>query len=148
MSIRNWDLLHEVASLRDTVACLMEDSIVPVPSQVTKVVRGNKIPLRLPLDAYATDDEVVIIASVPGIDPEDVEITLEDDNLTIKGTYAPALENVDYLIHERASGEFSRTVVINVPVEVEKAEAKFEQGVLTLILPKAQEVRPKVIKVQ
>jgi HSP20 family protein len=85
---------------------------------------------------------------VPGLKPEDVEITLEGDTLTIKGEFKQPLENVQYLMNERLSGSFMRTLTINVPVQADKAEARFEDGVLTLVLPKAEEVRPKVIKVQ
>jgi HSP20 family protein len=103
--------------------------------------------MRLPLDAYVTEEEIVITAPVPGLDPDNVEITIDDDTLTIKGTLNPSLENVEYLFQERPYGQFSRSVKINVPVEADQAEAKFENGVLTLILPKSTEARTKVIKI-
>jgi len=126
---------------------MLEESIVPVPARFTKIIRGEKPPVGIPLDAYATDDEIVIRASVPDVEPNDVEVLLEGDTLTIKGSFKPSRKDVDYLLHERLHGEFSRTVVINVPVEVEKAKTTLQNGVLTLILPKSQEARPKVIKV-
>jgi len=124
---------------------LMEESMVP--RRIARAGQQERA-LRIPLDAYATDEELVILATVPGLDPDDVEITLEGDTLTIKGELKSPLENVDYLIRERAFGPFSRTLQLNVPVEAEQAEAHFENGVLTLVLPKAQAVRPRVIKVQ
>ena len=72
---------------------------------------------------------------------------MEGDTLTIKGEINSPLENVEYLFQERPYGPFSRSVKINVPVEVGQAEAKFENGVLTLILPKSKEARAKVIKI-
>ena len=102
----------------------------------------------LPIDAYVTSNELVIRASVPGARPEDVEITIEGETLTIRGTTPGPLENVEYVIQERRSGAFSRALTLNVPVKAEDAEAVFENGVLTLTIPKAEEVRPKVIKVQ
>jgi len=102
----------------------------------------------LPIDAYVTADELVIKASVPGARPEDVEITIEGETLNIRGTTPGPLENVEYVIQERRSGSFSRSLTLNVPVKAEEAEAIFENGVLTLTIPKAEEVRPKVIKVQ
>ena len=104
--------------------------------------------MRLPLDAYATDEEIVITAAVPGLDPEGVDITLEDDLLTISGEFRAPLENVDYLFRERPYGRFSRSVRINVQINAESAEAKFEKGILTVILPKAEEAKPKVIEVK
>jgi HSP20 family protein len=102
----------------------------------------------LPLDVYSTDNELVIKASVPGADPEEVQITIEGDILTIKGETGAPLENVDYHIQERRHGAFGRTLTLNVPVEAQQAEATFERGELTLIIPKAEEIRPKVIKVR
>jgi HSP20 family protein len=109
--------------------------------------RGQQTDI-LPIDAYATPDELVIKASVPGVAPEDVEITIEGETLTIRGTTPAPLENVDYVIQERRHGTFSRTLTLNVPIKAEDAEAVFEHGVLTLTIPKAEEVRPKVIKVK
>ena len=109
--------------------------------------RGERVDV-LPVDAYATGNELVIKASVPGVDPEDVEITIEGETLTIKGNVPAPLDNVEYVIQERRYGSFSRTLTLNLPIKAEDAEAVFEQGVLTLTIPKAEEVRPKVIKVK
>ncbi len=104
--------------------------------------------MRLPLDAYSTDNELVIVADVPGANPEDVEITIEGDTLTIKGEIKPPLENVDYLFRERVYGPFNRSLVLNIPVQADKAEASFDNGVLTLTIPKAETAKPKTIKVK
>jgi len=109
--------------------------------------RGERTDL-LAVDAYATGDELVVKASVPGVDPESVEITIEGETLTIKGRTEGPLENVDYVIQERRFGPFMRTLTLNVPVKAEDAEAVFDKGVLTLTIPKAEEVRPKVIQVK
>ncbi|HSJ58598.1 MAG TPA: Hsp20/alpha crystallin family protein [Anaerolineae bacterium] len=109
--------------------------------------RGERVEL-LPVDAYSTPEKVVILASVPGLSPEDVDITIEGETLTIRGTIQPPAENVDYVIQERRFGPFSRTLTLNVPVQAEKAEAVFENGVLTLTIPKAEEVKPRQIKVK
>jgi len=102
----------------------------------------------LPVDVYSTANELVIKASVPGLKPEDVEITIEGETLTIKGERKGVIENVDYHIQERSSGAFGRTLTLNVPVQAEQAEAVFENGELTLTIPKAEEIRPKVIQVK
>ncbi len=108
--------------------------------------RGERVQ-RLPLDVYSTDENLIIEASVPGLDPDDVDITIEGETLTIKGTRRPPFENVDYIIQERRYGPFARTLTLNVPVQAEKAEAVFEKGTLTLTIPKAEGIRPRVIKV-
>ena len=103
---------------------------------------------RLPIDAYSTDDEIVVTASLPGVKPEDVSITVEGDSLTIKGEIPAPVENVTALLGERYHGPFSRKLQLNVPVDVDRIEATFEAGVLTLVVPKAEESKPKQIKVQ
>jgi HSP20 family protein len=111
-------------------------------------VRGGERVHLLPVDVYATQNELVIQASVPGLNAEDVEITIEGETVTIKGERKAPLENVDYYIQERRFGPFGRTITLNIPVQAEAAEATFEKGVLTLTIPKAEEVRPKVITVK
>jgi HSP20 family protein len=132
-------------TLREAMNQLFEESLVH-PRQWEAGPREERI--RLPLDVYTTPEEIVIIASLPGLTPDEVDIVIEGDTLTIRGELRPPLENVGYLFQERAYGPFSRTLTLNVLVEAEKAEAVFENGVLTLTLPKAEETKPKVIKVK
>lgn len=103
--------------------------------------------VRLPIDAYSTDNEIIVTAALAGVMPENVEITVEGDKLTIKGEIPEAIENVDYMLNERYHGPFSRTLQLNTTIDVEHIEANFDSGVLTLTLPKSEEVRPKQITV-
>ena len=102
---------------------------------------------RLPIDAYATGGEIIVQAAFPGLAPESVSITVEGDTLTLSGELPGRLENVAYEFAERPHGKFSRTLTLNVPVDADKAEAKFENGLLTVTLPKIEAVRPKAITV-
>ena len=136
---------REARTLRQAMDELFEDSFVrPREGQMERTERR----LRLPLDVYTTPEEIVIIASLPGLTPDEVDVTIDDDRLTIRGELRPPLENVDYLFQERAYGPFARTLALNVPVETDAAEAVFENGVLTLTLPKAEESKPKTIEVK
>jgi len=137
---------REATTLREAMERLFEDSFVrPRPA----LRRGEPDePLRLPVDVYSTPEEIVLVASLPGLLPEEVDITIEGDTLVIRGELRPPLDNVEYLFRERPFGHFARSLVLNVPVDVEKAEAVFENGVLTLTLPKAEDVKPKSIKVK
>jgi HSP20 family protein len=102
---------------------------------------------RLPVDVWATDEAFQIAAYVPGLNPEDVELTFEADELTIRGTLAPAPE-ANYLRSELFHGSFERRLSFNIPVDGERIEANFHNGLLTVIVPKAESVRPKQIKIQ
>ncbi len=147
MALLRWDPMSDFVSLRDAMNRLLEESLLPTWAAGRRAEETPQY-LRLPLDVYTTDNDIVVVAPVPGVDPDDVEITLEGDTLTIKGEIKPPLENVNYLMQERAYGPFMRTLLLNIPVDTEKAEAKFENGLLTLTLPKAEEIKPKVIKVK
>jgi HSP20 family protein len=138
---------REAMSLREAMDQLFEESMVrPQTRGWREGTRGDHF--RLPLDVYTTPEEIVIIASLPGLTPDEVDISIEGDTLSIRSELRPPLENVGYLFQERPYGAFSRTLTLNVPVEAENAEAVFENGVLTLTLPKAGETKPKVIKVK
>lgn len=138
-----WDPFRDVVTLREAMDRLFEDTFVPSRRRGQQVERV----WRLPLDAYVTAEEIVVLADMPGVKPESVEITIEGDTLTIKGERPMPLDNVDYVMQERTTGKFQRTLNINIPVDADKAEAKFEHGLLTLSIPKAEAVKPKTIQI-
>jgi HSP20 family protein len=142
--LTRWDPFREAVTLREAMDRLFEDTFIPVRRQMAQ--ERDRV-FRLPIDAYVTPEEIVIQANMPGLKPENVEVTIEGDTLTIKGERPTPLENVDYVLQERAYGKFQRTLNINVPVDADKAEARFENGLLTLTIPKAEAVKPKTIQV-
>lgn len=103
--------------------------------------------LRLPIDAYVTDHEIVVQAAFPGLAPESVQVTVDGETLSLSAELPGRIENVEYAFAERPHGRISRQLTLNVPVDVEKAEANFDNGLLTLTLPKADVARPKTIAV-
>jgi HSP20 family protein len=142
-----WDPAREFVSLREAMNRLFEDSVIS-QGQGQGQRDGQAAELRLPVDAYATEHEIVLRAAVPGLTPEAVEITLEGDTLTIRGELPRPIDNVGYIFQERPWGRFSRSLQLNVPVEANRVEAVFENGMLTLTLPKAEAVRPKLIPIK
>ena len=145
-NLTRWDPNREYVTLRDAMNRLFEDSFVGGYGRSGHDGEGAE--LRLPIEAYSTDRDIVVRAAVPGLKPEDVEITIEGDTLTLRGEFQRPPENVNHLISERVWGRFSRTLTLSVPVQTDKAEAVFENGMLTLTLPKAEAVRPKVIPIK
>jgi len=103
-----------------------------------------------PIDVYQTDKEMVIKASVPGVKPEEVDISIADNILTIRGeTKAEEkIEHKDYLYQEHRYGTFCRLVALPRGLKTDRAEANFDDGILTLTIPKAEEAKPKQIKVK
>lgn len=102
---------------------------------------------RLPVDAYATEDSVVLTASVAGLSSDNFEITVDNDELIIRGEVKSAEEGIEYLLRERFHGKFERRLRVNVPVNVSAAEATYDHGVLRIVLPKAEEAKPRRIAV-
>ncbi len=141
-----WDPFREMISLREAMDRLLDEAFTrPLSLSV-----GEGLALVPQIDMYQTNDEVVVKATIPGVKPEDLHITISGDVLTIRGEIKEEEETKDatYLIRERRYGTFSRSVPLPVPVVADKAKAEFENGVLTLTLPKAEEVRPKTIEVK
>ena len=146
MSIVRWQPFTELMSLRQAMDRLFEDSFVS-PSRVLGAFGPD---VTTPIDMYHTDNDVVVKATLPGVEPEEVDITITDDTLTIKGE-AKADEEVkreDYLYQEHRYGTFSRSVTLPSGLDTDKAEADFENGVLTLTIPKSAKIKPKQIKVK
>lgn len=104
----------------------------------------------LPLDLIEDEGEYIVKASIPGIDPEDVEITLTDNVLTIKGESKHETESNDknYHMRERRYGSFMRQIALPMGVDADAVEATNENGVLTLHLPKSEAAKPKKIAVK
>ena len=147
MTMMRWEPFSDMMSLRNAMDRLLEDSFVR-PSRFWPELGSGELPLEL--DVYQTDKDVVVKATVPGVKPEEVDISLTGDILTIKGEHKEEQEvkEKDYLRKEHRYGTFSRSLQIPVPVKGDKAEAVFENGIVTLTLPKAEEVKPKQIKVK
>jgi HSP20 family protein len=129
-------------TLRQAMDRLFEDSFV----RPGRMYDGNSA--TLPLDIYTTKDAIVIRAAVPGVTPDEVEITVEGSTVTIRGETKPTTGDMNYLLQEQRYGPFARSIDLAIPVQADKAEASFKNGVLTLTVPKAEEIKPKVIKVK
>jgi len=125
---------------------LFEESVVrPQAGRLAPVGAGA-----LAVDMYETDDAIVVKSAIPGIKANDLDVSIVGDILTIKGE-TKSEEEVKgdrYIRRERRCGSFCRSLAIPLTVVAGEAEAEFEDGVLTLTLPKAEEVKPKAIKVK
>jgi HSP20 family protein len=146
MNVLRWQPFSDMITLRQAMDRLFDDSIIS-PSRLTSVFGEGAA---LPIDMYQTNDSVVLRASVPGVKPEEVEITITGSTLTIKGETKSEQEvkKEDYFRQERSYGTFTRSITLPSSLETDKAEATFENGVLTLTIPKAEEMKPRQIKVK
>jgi len=113
---------------------------------------GESLSLRMPLDVVENDDEFIVKADVARIDPEEIEITYTDNNLSIKGEVSDEREEEGeegrYHLRERRYGTFSRTISMPGSVDVDKIDAETKNGVLKIHLPKKEEVKPRRIEIK
>ncbi|MDP3479608.1 MAG: Hsp20/alpha crystallin family protein [Desulfoprunum sp.] len=102
------------------------------------------------LDVSETDQAIEILADLPGMEKKDISVSLEDDLLTIKGERKEEKENKDKQYHtiERRTGSFYRALRLPVEVDIERSEANFKDGVLTLKLPKTKDSKKKVAQIE
>jgi HSP20 family protein len=146
MRIQRWEPFREMVSLRDAVHSLLQESFVP-PNDARSELGATTF--TLPVDISEAEDDFVVTASMPGIKPEDVQTTVLGDTFTIRGESKIVDEQNghNWLVRERRSGSFQRSVTLGTPINADKASAQFENGVLTLTLPKSEQVRPKQINI-
>lgn len=145
MAIERWDPFREAVSLRDAMNTLFQESFVRPGGGLSS--SGNAA--LLPLDITETEDAFVVKASLPGVTPDDVHITVQGDTLTISGESKAEEEKKGehWHIRERRVGSFQRSVTLSTPVNSEQAQADYEHGVLTLRLPKSEAAKPRQIKI-
>ena len=143
--VTRWEPFHDLVTLREAMDRLFSESFVrPGMAFPSQGMEGPAV------DMYQTKDDVVVKAAVPGVKPEDIDIAVTGDMLTIKGELKEEekVEEGNYLRQELRYGQFMRELALPTQVNADKARAEFEHGVLTLRLPKAEEVKPKSIKVK
>jgi HSP20 family protein len=136
----------ELLSLRQAMDRLFEDSFVR-PRGAWSSASGEATPLAL--DVSTTTDALVVEAALPGVRPDDVEITVEDGTLTIRGSAHNERreQDGDVLVQEIRRGDVSRSLSLPAGLEPDKAEATFEDGILTLRIPRAEAVKPRQIRI-
>jgi len=150
--------VNEVLSLRQAMDQLLNESFVGGPfrnlwPRPGAGGSGGTGAFALPLDVYATQDAAVIVAAVPGLRPEDLNVAIHENTLVLSGeTKSPIAEEeakgATWYLRELWSGRFQRAVSLPFPVDVDKANASWEQGIVRIVLPKAEQAKPKTIPIK
>lgn len=141
-----WDPFREMTTMRDLMDRAIDEAFFDTPRLWSRQMEG----FPLALDVAEDQESYMVKASIPGVDPNDVEVTLTDNVLTIKGEVKEEknIEEKNYHLRERRFGSFTRSVTLPLSVDADKVEATHENGVLTLRLPKTEAVKPKKISVK
>jgi len=139
-----WEPARDMMTLREAMDRLFDDAFTRPLSMA-----GNSWSVPA-VDMYQTDNEIVVKAALPGIKAEEVQINITGDVLTLKGEVKQSEEVKEkvYHIHEQRWGAFERTIILPANVVADKAKADFENGILSITLPKAEEAKPKTITIK
>ena len=143
-NLTRWEPVREMMTLREAMDRLFDDAFT---RPVNLRDGGWSAPA---IDMYQTDDEVVVRAALPGFNADEVQINVTGDVLTLRGESKQQEEKKErsWHIREHRWGSFERSVALPTEVTADKAVADFENGILTITLPKAEEVKPKTITVK
>ncbi|HET6703281.1 MAG TPA: Hsp20/alpha crystallin family protein [Gemmatimonadaceae bacterium] len=145
MTIARFTPLTDIVSLRDAMDRLFEESFIR-PNGWKGVTAGH---LAVPVDLWESKDAYQLRADVPGVTPDELEINATSDSISIAGEvkgHADVSES-GWLRQERRVGKFQRAFTLPIAIDPTKVEATFDNGVLQLVLPKADNVKPRMIKV-
>jgi HSP20 family protein len=142
--LSRWDPFREFITLRDSMDRLFDRTLSRMDSDF------DTVSWALPLDVIESNEEFVVKASLPGIDPDDLEINYSENTLTIRGEtkMEQEVEESRYHLRERRYGRFSRSISLPSKIDSDEIKADYRNGILTLHLPKTEEVKPKRISVK
>ena len=145
MSLIRWDPFDDLASLRESMDKLFEEFFTRRPDRIRAPVVWQPA-----IEAYETDGDVVVRAELPGIDPKQVEISVTEDTLTLKGEAKIEQEEKkrNYYRRELRYGSFVRSIALPAGVQGDKASASYRNGILEIKVPKSERAKPKTVKVE
>ncbi len=144
MSLGRWDPFADMAQLREQVNRLFDTTLNRSGQEPTAARTWAPV-----VDIYETVQAIVLHVDLPGVKPEEIDIRITGDTLTLKGERTLAREETEkqYVRIERAYGAFQRSFTLGVPIEQSAVTAAYHDGVLEITLPKAEESKPKQVKV-
>lgn len=143
-NLTRWEPVREMMTLREAMDRLFDDAFT---RPINLRDGGWSAPA---VDMYQTDDEVTVKVALPGFKADEVQINVTGDVLTLRGEMKHEEDQKDkaWHIREHRWSSFERSVALPTAVTADKASADFENGILTITLPKAEEVKPKTISVK
>ena len=146
MALIRWDPFREMSALQERMNRLMSDYRTRTPFGEEELAQGAWIPA---VDIYETKESILLNVELPGVTKEDISLEVKDSTLTLRGEKKLEKDVKEENFHrmERAYGSFTRAFTLPSTVQQDKVKAKFRDGILEIVLPKAEEAKPKQIKV-
>ena len=146
MALVRWEPFKDLLSIHDRMNKLFEDTFFRDRGTEEGLVKGVWAPA---VDIYETQNDIVLKAELPGLEQKDITVEVKDNTLTLKGErkFEKDVKEENYHRIERSYGAFQRVFTLPGTVQQDKVKAKFKDGVLEIIMPKEDKVKPKMIKV-
>jgi HSP20 family protein len=142
----------DIMSLRDSIDRVVNDTFSTGPFRTLWSGTGNgtSVTQAMPLDVYATDDNAVIIAAVPGMRPDDLDVTVHQNTVSLSGKIGAVSDTEEakdatWYLQELGSGSYQRSITLPFPIDPDAVEASFENGIVRVVLPKAEQAKPRKI---
>lgn len=144
MTLQRWEPFSNLRNMEDTMNRLWRGF------GVGPVYREGAEDWNILIDVIQHKDDIIVKASVPGVKPEDIDVAIEDNVLTLKAERKSEneIKDAEYLIQERATGSFFRALRLPDTVDTNKVQSNYEHGVLTITMPKAEEKKRKQIQIK
>ena len=142
-TLTRWEPVREMMTLREAMDRLFDDAF-------TRPINMGTVSTMPAIDMYQNEDDLIVKAVLPGLSKDDVDISVTADVLTLRGEFKNNEDDngASYHLREQRYGVFERSISLPTNVEVEKSKAVFENGILTITLPKAEAVKPKMISIK
>ncbi len=146
MDLVRWDPFRDLTNLQQSINKLFEESFLQLPKRAGMFASA----WTFPVDVQETADSVIVRAEIPGVEKDDIKVHFVNNQLTIQGERKQEAreEGARFLKLERTYGNFYRSFTLDIPVKVDEIKANYKNGVLEIILPKKEEVKPKEIQVE
>ena len=150
MSIVKWSPLKELEEMRKDMDRLFDEFFSPVTRRRKGWLKPEMGVIVPNIEMYDRKNEIVLKAELPGVDKENIDLTITKDSITLKGEVKKEeeIKEEDYYASERSYGSFTRTIALPAEVDSEKSKASFKNGVLEIVLPKREDAKPKEIKIE
>ena len=145
MAIVRWEPFRDLVTSQREFGRLFREAFSPMFGEAEVSTRS----WAPPVDIYETENDIVLKAELPGIDPKDVEVRVEDNTLYLKGErkYEKEVKEKNYHRVERSYGTFARSFSLPNSINADQVKAEYKDGMLTLTMPKREEAKPKTIKI-
>jgi len=146
MAIVRWEPLRDLMTAQTDFGRLFREAFAPFSGE-TEISTRAWAP---PVDIYETENDIVVKAELPGVDPKDLNVHVEDNTLYLKGerNYEKDVKEQNYHRIERSYGSFARSFSLPSSIDASTVKAEFKDGLLTVTMPKREEAKPKTVKVE